>query len=123
MYGVITSNPAVSFEGTAPTNEVFVLTTGIVEVRVTGANGPIAVGSLITTSETPGVGQAAIENGYVLGNALTSYEPANPADEGKVLVSLNVHPTVGLANARSNLIQVIRQGVAEPLLEPLDSLR
>jgi F0F1-type ATP synthase membrane subunit c/vacuolar-type H+-ATPase subunit K len=122
IHGVITQNPSAAFETDDP-DVVLITSNGTALVRVTAANGNISEGSLITSSTSEGVGQFADRNGYVVGTALESYEPANQNDQGTILVAINIHPAAGLAGPRSNLIEVLRQGTAAPLFEPLDSLR
>lgn len=123
MFGVITENPAASIETQNLANSHLVLSTGKTEVRVSGANGAIAVGDLVTTSEVAGVGQKATDNGYVLGVALEAYEPAQSADVGKILVSLNIKPQLNLTTAGANLIETLKQGLEAPFLDPLSALR
>lgn len=123
MFGVVTDNPTAKFEVRDLDNPEFVLTSGKVKVKVSSTNGNINEGDLLTSSEKEGVAQLAIENGFVLGTALESYESGNPDNIGKILVSISIHPEVGLSTARSNLLQVIRQGATGAILEPLDSFR
>ncbi|OGY24411.1 MAG: hypothetical protein A2172_01730 [Candidatus Woykebacteria bacterium RBG_13_40_15] len=59
---------------------------GRVPVKVNGENGPIAVGDLITSSSTPGVGMKATKAGYVIGRALTSFSGQG---EGAVVAFVN----------------------------------
>lgn len=123
VYGVIASTPAVYVEDTELDNPVTIVDSGVANVRVSTRNGPIVAGNFVTTSENTGVGQLANRNGYVLGTALESYEVGNVDEIGTIQVAINIHPAAGLTGARSDLLQVIRQGLATPLLEPLDSLR
>ena len=123
LFGVVTSNPSAKFEVTGLDNPVFVLTTGKANVKVSSRNGNINEGDFVTSSEAEGVGQLASENGFVLGTALESYESGDANAVGKILVSISIHPEVGLSSARSNLLQVIRQGATGAVLEPLDSFR
>ncbi|OGM12670.1 hypothetical protein A2141_02130 [Candidatus Woesebacteria bacterium RBG_16_40_11] len=123
MYGVVTDNPAAALEYEDKTDVKLVITSGTAVVKVTAANGNIKKGSLITTSTNPGVGQLADKNGYVLGTALESYEPANPTDIGEINVAINIHPAASISGARSDLLTVLREGISAPLFEPLASLR
>jgi F0F1-type ATP synthase membrane subunit c/vacuolar-type H+-ATPase subunit K len=122
MYGVITDNPSVSLSSGSET-EKLVMTSGFTQVKVNTSNGEIKAGDLITSSETPGVAIKANKNGYVLGNAMDSYNSGNPEEVGLIVVSINIHPTISLANSRSNLLTAIRQGLSSPFLEPLASFR
>jgi len=123
IYGVIADNASVSLEDKEIENGVVILTNGIAEVRVTAVSGNIKEGDYITSSNNEGIGQKATKNGYVLGSALENFEPGNANDIGSIQVAINIHPAQGLAKAGSNLLQFIRQGVAVPLIGPLESLR
>lgn len=124
MFGVITENPAVSFENVDLTNTRPIVSSGKVPVRVRTVNGNIKEGDLISSSKVSGVGQKATENGYVLGTALEGYESSNLNKVGKILVSLNIHPNVAsTTTARSNLVDTFRLGLSAPILSPLASLR
>ena len=123
IYGVIVKDVSVSVEDTQLKNSKLALSSGIAGVKVSSVNGNIKEGSLITSSDIPGVGQLATKNGIVLGRALESYESGNSANVGKIQVAINVHPAIGLAGRRGNLLQFIREGLAVPIFEPLESLR
>ncbi len=123
MYGVVTEQPAGSLQIENQANSALILSNGVAEVRVSAVNGNIAAGDLVTTSPSLGVGQLANRSGYVLGTALDAFEPEDPKEVGSVLVAIQIHPAAGLSGARTNLIQVIRQGLQAPLFDPLDSLR
>lgn len=120
IYGVVVDNPAVSLQMDIEESSQEVLTDGLALVRVTNAAGAIAVGDLITSSTTSGVGVKSVQNGYVLGVAM---EPYDSGDIGTIKVAINIHPAAGFSSARSNLIEVLRKGASSPLFEPLDSLR
>ncbi len=122
MYGVVTSSPATALE-VAGEDVVSVISSGSVVTRVSNSNGAIAQGDLITSSDSPGVGKKADRNGYVLGTALESYSAEGQDQVGEILVAVNIHPAAGLASARTNLIQVLREGLSAPLFEPLAALR
>lgn len=122
IYGVIVENPPVSFESPDFTGPLLV-SSGEALVRVKLSNGPIQVGDIVTTSATPGVGQKATLNGFVLGTAMEDYSSSDPEAIGKVLVSINIHPNSSFVGARSNLISNFRQALSAPVVSPLDSLR
>jgi len=123
MFGVISDSPAASIEDRDQTSPRLIVSSGVVTVRVSGANGNITEGDFVTTSETPGVGQKAIRNGYVLGMAVEDYQSDNPEAVGRIQVMVNIHPASGLSGPRGNLLQFIRQGLAVPVFEPVESLR
>lgn len=123
IFGVMSPIPAASFETQPQENQFFVVTKGKTVVRVTGKNGPIQVGDLVTSSTEPGLSQKATRNGYVLGMALEEFAPENPSDTTTILVSLNIHPTTIFVDVRSNLLEALREGLAAPILTPLAALR
>ncbi len=123
IHGVVTENPAVSLEAAADEETRLIVTSGIAKVRVSANNGNISKGSLITSSNTSGVGQLASRNGYVLGTAIDEFSSDNQEDTSLINVAINIHPAAGLAGPRSDLLQVLRQGLQAPLFEPLASLR
>lgn len=123
MVGVVVDDPAVAFEGERFENSRPVVTEGSVVVRVSGLNGPIAEGDLITSSSAVGVGMKADKNGFVLGTAMEGFEAPAPDQQGLILVSLNIHPTIELSDSGTNILENLRQGLAFPLLSPMASLR
>jgi len=84
MYGVIEEAPVISFAPKTDKTKA-VVTQGNAKVKVSSANGNIAVGDFITSSKTAGVGQKATESGYVLGKALEKYDGGS---ENLILVSI-----------------------------------
>ena len=123
LFGVVADNPAASIETSELPNARLVLQTGEAQVRVSTKNGPIEVGDLVTSGETPGVGQKATENGYVLGTALEQFASDDPSKTGSILVSLHIHASVSTATTPKNLLKVLQEGVALPFLDPLSTLR
>lgn len=123
IVGVVSKNPAAMLEFSNEADIQAVSSDGIARVRVNTANGAIAEGDLITSSQTAGVGQKATENGYVLGFAMENYDSADPTSVSTIIVGINIHPAAGFSNARSNLLQILRRGVTAPIFEPLASLR
>lgn len=119
MYGVAVDDPAASFEVGEQEGVKLVLSSGNARVRVSNINGAISEGDLITSSEIRGVAQLADRNGFVLGTALESFE----GEEGKILVSLNIHPSAAITGVGVDLLENIRQALAAPILAPLASLR
>lgn len=123
LYGVIVDSPPLSLESPDFADSPLAVTTGDALVRVSTINGPIAVGDIITSSETPGVGMKATVNGFALGIAMEEFTSTNPEDVGSILVSLSIHPTSSFVGSRSNLISNIRQAISAPVVAPLDSFR
>jgi F0F1-type ATP synthase membrane subunit c/vacuolar-type H+-ATPase subunit K len=122
MYGVLVDNPAAAFESQEPGTRL-VVSSGAVIVKVTAINGPIEKGNFVTSSTKPGIAQLANKSGFVLGSALQEFKPDDSNQEGEVLIALDIHPASGLAGPRSDLLQVLRQGLEYPILEPLSSFR
>ena len=124
IYGVMTLTPAAEFienpsDGLSP-----VVTSGKVKVNVSGENGNIEIGDLITTSnDSPGIGMKATINGYVVGTALEPYSPQNPSDTGKIIILVSIHPTIKLGTGAANLLALLRTGLSFSALDSLGSLR
>ena len=123
MFGVVTDNPTAKFDVVGQNNTKYIITAGKVRVKVSVEKGNIKEGDLVTSSDKEGVAKFATQNGFVLGTALDNFSSNNPDEIGKILISIGIHPEVGLSAARSNLLQVIRQGATGAVLEPLDSFR
>ncbi len=122
IYGIVTLNPSISINNTAA-GMYAVSTVGIVNVLVSGKNGNIKKGDLITTSTDSGVGEKATKNGFVLGSADQDYSPANPTDTALMAVAINIHQTVDLADFRTNLLSVLQNGLTGITLSPIAILR
>lgn len=87
IAGVITENPAVSFEIEGQDGKYPVMKTGTVYVLVSTQNGIIKKGDFITTSNQPGIGQKATKGGTIVGTALEGYSENTV---GKIPVALNI---------------------------------
>lgn len=123
IYGVVNEEPSISIE-TQGENLHLVTTTGFANVLVTNAGGNIVTGDLITTTTTPGVGQKATKNGYVLGIAQEDFsEGSSTGEEGTIAVAINVHQTVNLSDLSTNLLDIFRKGLSGVALSPLAALR
>lgn len=123
IFGVVVDNPPAALESPDSPAAPLAVTTGDAIVRVTTANGAIAQGDIITTSEIPGVGQKATVNGFALGIAMEAFTSGDPEEIGEILVSINIHPTSSFVGSRTNLVSTIRQALSSPVVAPLDSLR
>lgn len=123
IYGVVSKNPAVALENNLDANKTYIISSGQASVRVSAAAaGAISKNDLITSSNTPGVGQKAVGNGYVLGNALENY--SNVGTVGTIMVSINPHfSNASTPNLRTNLLTSLRQAGSAPFLSPLEALR
>lgn len=123
IFGVIAENPSVSFENSDLKGSKPVISTGKVYVRVSGVNGPIKKGDLITASTIPGVGQKATQEGYVIGTALQDFQPQDKNQIGKILVVLNISFNPGSGGVKTNLLASFQQALTAPYLSPLNTLR
>ncbi len=123
IFGVVTTFPAAAFETEEQENQHFVAITGKAIIRVSGEDGPIKKGDLLTSSDRPGIAKKAVHNGFVVGMALEDFEPANEEEVTTLQVSLNIHPTTIFIDVSSNLLEALREGLAAPILTPLAALR
>lgn len=123
MVGVIVDDPSVVFEKANLPDARPLVSSGTVVVRVSGRNGPIKAGDLITSSTTVGVAQKADKNGFVLGTALENFEPPTSDQQGLILAEISIHPTIDLSDSGTNILENLRKGLSFPLLSPLASLR
>lgn len=121
ITGVVNDNPISAIEITGQGR--LVNTTGTVLVNVNSAFGTITAGDYITSSSTPGVGQKAVHNGYVLGIAQEDYTDTNAENTGQILVSISIHPTIGISDSQTDLIRTLREGLLSAQISPLAALR
>lgn len=122
VYGVVSLNPAISFESTLP-GMYPVIQAGKVYIRISSVNGTVKVGEFVTSSTKPGVGQKADGNGFVVGTALEPYEDTNKENVGKILISLNPHFNNSDTGKSVNLFKDLKSAASAPFLSPLTSLR
>lgn len=85
LFGVVIENPNVVFNKPAK-GLVPVISYGETLVRVSDSAGKIKSGDFITSSKTPGIGQKAIESGFILGKALQDLKEK----EGLINVFVNI---------------------------------
>ncbi|QQG47493.1 MAG: hypothetical protein HY044_00115 [Candidatus Woesebacteria bacterium] len=123
IYGVVNTIPSVSLGQVSSDKDSYVIVSGVVTVTVSSANGGITQGDLITTSDKPGIGQKATKNGYVLGTALESFSSNDPNQTSIILVSINIHPTTSNSDAKTNLVEVLKNGLSATILTPIEALR
>ena len=86
IIGVISTSPS-QIMGESSSKTAPLALVGRVPVKISGENGPIAVGDPITSSSIPGVGMKAVKAGMIVGRALEDWSP----DSGKtqILVAMN----------------------------------
>lgn len=123
MFGVLTANPAVSFELTELSNGKAVISTGKAYVKVTTGNGPIKEGDFITSSKTPGIGQKGDSYGFMLGKAMESYQNSNKTVVKKILVLLDVKPRSAQTTAGGSVLEALKLGIDASFVTPIMTLR
>jgi F0F1-type ATP synthase membrane subunit c/vacuolar-type H+-ATPase subunit K len=115
--GVVTYNPAVAI--VEQTQGAYaVLSTGNAYINVSGVNGSIKKGDLITTSTIPGIGIKATHSGYVVGTALDNFFPKNKNEVGHIPISLNVHYFASRITAKNNLFDIFNLTTIAAYEEP-----
>jgi len=124
IYGLVTSNPAVSFENKNSSGVFPVLSSGKAYVRISSINGSIQIGDYVTSSSIIGVGQRTTNQGFILGTALEPYQNNNTKTIGKILVSVNPRYTTAVVSGKGvNLLSNIKFAASSPFLSPLTSMR
>lgn len=122
IFGVIVKNPAIAFED-GKDDSYPVVSQGKVYLKVSGINGPISRGDLLTTSRIRGVAQKATESGYVVASALEDYKPKSTSEQGLILVVLNVGHGNTTDNPTSNLIKTFDFVMSAPYASPIALIR
>jgi F0F1-type ATP synthase membrane subunit c/vacuolar-type H+-ATPase subunit K len=117
MIGIVTTTPAVAIvEDTV--NAYPVVSSGNTNVNVTGENGVIKKGDLITTSTTPGYGQKGDRSGYVIGSALQDFPGKTSNDVGKIAVAVNIHYFSTKPKTQASLFDVFNLAAIATYEEP-----
>lgn len=122
-YGVVTTNPSITFEAKPADNTNAVVSRGKAVVRVITANGPIKSGDLITTSNSKGIGQKATKSGMIVGTALEGYTEQNPTKVGTILVNLTFRFNTITSEVRTNLLDNFDYALHAPIQSPTAALR
>jgi hypothetical protein len=121
VFGITTDIPAGGFvDQNATDSSALVVKTGDTIVRVTNRAGDIKVGDLLTNSSIPGVVEKATHNGFIVGQSREDYSGTT---EGTILMTINIAQTTSFTDSRNNLFEVLRSGIAAPVLTPLAFLR
>jgi hypothetical protein len=123
IFGVVSLKPALYFQDTVQKNEIPVMSTGQVVVRVSSINGNITKGDYITSSKIPGVGEKATDNGFVLGIAEQSYSSNNPHKVGALLMTLQPHYAQITNDIIHTSFSSFSLGLTESLNSPLGVIR
>lgn len=123
VFGIVSLNPAVYLKNNTAKNDIPVISNGEVLIRVSTQNGNISPGNFITSSTTPGVGEKATDNGYVLGQAVQGFSNNNPKQVGEILVILQPHYQQLTNNITHNLMSSFSFGFSEAVNSPLGVIR
>lgn len=123
MYGVLSESPAFYLQNTDDPEAKPVIASGKIYVLVSTINGNIKKNDFITTSTIAGVGQKATRNGMILGTALEDYSNSNQKVTGKILVFVNPHFNASFDDAKTNVLEVLRNASDPTTLTQLTSLR
>jgi len=123
MYGVIVENPSISFEDRNLEQSKLVTSMGEVLINVSGKNGNIKEGDYVTSSDIPGVGVRAGEDGQVIGVAMESFEPANSEDIGQIYVLMDIKTHFFGKGISGNILDIIRNSLTSPFMTPVQALR
>ena len=92
LVGIVTDASAFIAGGsTNPASSVIMTLAGRVLAKVSGENGPIAVGDLITASSQAGTGMKAALTSRVVGIALEPFNGTSGNETGKIMVFVNPH--------------------------------
>lgn len=86
LFGILNSQPLLVYRSGEEGKPV--IRSGVAEVNVISSGGPINTGDYITSSETLGKGQKALESGYVVGIALASLPEGT--QQGKIRVAVKI---------------------------------
>ena len=87
IYGVTVMDPDLAITDLDKKEQAYVLSNGRASVKVNSNNGSIEVNDYITSSDEPGVGMKATEDGVVLGTALEAFDK-----DGTGMISVQVSP-------------------------------
>jgi len=109
IIGVIGENPIMIFNKSTTTT-LPIVTWGETLVRVSNENGQIKKGDFITSSNKPGVGQKATENGFVIGKAMEDLKEK----EGLITAFINIQYTTIEKPEWGGVLTKIVQGFAKP---------
>ncbi|MFA6428843.1 MAG: hypothetical protein WCW02_04950, partial [Candidatus Buchananbacteria bacterium] len=103
VVGVVVSEDNAGFVIGGIGNSYLTLA-GRIGVLVTGKNGAIHRGDLITTSDIPGYGMlATAKNSGIYATALQDFKPTTPEATGKILAYININPSLETADTVGSL--------------------
>lgn len=124
LFGVVSINPAISFNTNEPGNRFPVVAAGNALVNLSTINGAIKKGDPVTSSPIPGVGMKASESGYILGYALEDFSSDDPREIRKVSVSINKQFFAPLnSGPNSRMLDIFRLSAIATYERPLTVLK
>lgn len=124
--GIVSTEPGITLNSAAKTDKEHpylypIALQGRVYLKVTGENGSINPGDVLTTSSLPGVAMKATTSGPIVAKALDSYDSDDPSQVNKIMVFVSVssyvsQETTRPKNKRSGVI-TLPEGQTETILE------
>ncbi len=123
VVGVVTEEPEISFVDINLSEYELVTSEGEAMVRVSAKNGPIYEGDTITSSDIPGVGVKVNDNGYILGVALETFDPADTSEIGEIWVYVDIKMNYVGEGLSSNLVKALQNMLSSPFMSPVQALR
>ncbi len=123
IVGVIVENSSLTLVDTGNQTAKLVMQKGEAEILASNTSGDIKKGDYITSSNTPGVGQKADKNGFVVGRALEDLTVDPQTNTGMVWSVIEPKYTYINNTMKTNLLDALRSGSLSPLLNPVESLR
>lgn len=111
IVGVVGETPILVFSKPTPTTLPIVFF-GETLVRVSNINGEIKKRDFITSSKKPGIGQKAIQSGFVLGKALEDFNQ----EEGLIRAEINIQyrDIAPVAISPTTIFSKIIEGLGRP---------
>jgi F0F1-type ATP synthase membrane subunit c/vacuolar-type H+-ATPase subunit K len=122
IYGVVRSDPIAAVETDSLVNGYLVVSGGVAPVLIETDVDEVPLGAMITSSDQPGVGQIASNNGMVLG---VVQQATSVGEDGRALVPtlIHIHYTSEFKQGTGNIISLLRSATLSPILDPLASFR
>jgi hypothetical protein len=104
LAGAITVTAGLVAGGGGDHGASIIALAGRIPVKVTGKNGPIAIGDYITASDISGFGMKATHAGRVLGIAMESFAGNTVDATGSILTFINPHYEANFAGSASSSV-------------------
>lgn len=123
IVGIVVENSSLALVDTLNENAKLVMQKGEAQILASNTAGDIKKGDYITSSNTPGVGQKADKNGFVVGRALEDLTVDPQTNTGLVWSVIEPKYTYINNTMKTNLLDALRSGSLSPLLNPVESLR